>query len=53
MLALESDGDEVDTDGNLNELEIYYFIGPENAGTFSLTMYCYARAQTTYDVGSV
>jgi hypothetical protein len=45
VLARERDGDEIDTDGNLNELEIYYFVEPENAGMFSLTMYCYARAQ--------
>jgi hypothetical protein len=38
VLAREHDGDGIDTDGNLNEHEIYYYVGPEDAGTFSLTM---------------
>jgi hypothetical protein len=38
VLAPEPGGEEIDTDGNLDALDIYYYVGPENAGTFSLTV---------------
>jgi hypothetical protein len=34
VLAYERDGNEIDTDGNLGEHEIYYFVGPDDAGAF-------------------
>jgi hypothetical protein len=34
VLAHEPDGNEIDTDGNLGEHEIYYFVGPDDAGVF-------------------
>ena len=34
VLAYERDGNGVDTDGNLGEHEIYYFVGPDDAGAF-------------------
>ena len=37
VLAWEHDGDEISTDGNLDEHEIYYYVRPEDAGTFYLT----------------
>jgi len=33
VLAYERDGNEIDTDGNLGEHEIYYFV-PDDAGAF-------------------
>jgi hypothetical protein len=36
VLAREHDGDEIDTDGNLDNQGIYFYVGP--AGKFSLTM---------------
>ena len=38
VLARKHDGDEISTDGTLDEHEIYYYVGPEDAGTFSLMM---------------
>lgn len=38
VLAHKHKGDEISTDGNLNEHEIYYYIQPEDAGTFFLSM---------------
>jgi hypothetical protein len=34
VLAYEPNGDEIDTDGNLAEHEIYYFVAPDDAGAF-------------------
>ena len=38
VLALEHDGDGVDTDGNLDDRGIYYYIVAAGLGTFSFTM---------------
>ena len=38
VLSDEHDGDEISTDGTLDEHEIYYYVGPDDAGTFSLMM---------------
>ena len=46
VLAYEPDGDEVDTDGNLSEHEIYY-CNAEDEGTFSLTIPLLLYAQTS------
>ena len=52
VLAIEPDGDEVDTDGILNEHEIYYYNAENlNEGTFSLTIQL--CAQINYDEQSV
>lgn len=48
VLAYEPDGDEVDTDGNLSEHEIYY-CNAEDEGTFPLTIPLLLYAQNTYD----
>ena len=50
MLAYESDGDAIDTNENLQEHEIYYYVRPDDAGAFSLTMPLSLCAQHTYDV---
>ena len=50
VLAYESDGDAIDTNGNLQEHEIYYYVRPDDAGAFSLTMPLSLCAQHTYDV---
>jgi hypothetical protein len=45
VLSREHGGDEIDTEGNLDDQEIYYFVGPDDAGMFFLTMLlCYTRA---------
>jgi hypothetical protein len=49
VLARESDGDAIDTDGDLQAQEIYYYVRPDNAGAFSLTMPLPLCAQHTYD----
>lgn len=36
MLASEPDGEGIDADGDLEELNIYYYVEPEDAGRFSL-----------------
>jgi hypothetical protein len=38
VLSREDGGGEISTDGVLHEHEIYYYVGPWDAGTFSLTM---------------
>ena len=48
VLAYESDGDEVDTDGILSAREIYYY-NAEDSGTFSLTIPLLLCAQNTYE----
>ena len=49
VLAYESDGDAIDTDEDLQEHEIYYYVRLDNAGAFSLTMPLSLCAQHTYD----
>jgi hypothetical protein len=48
VLARECGGDDIGTDGHLYEQEIYYYVGPEDAGTFSLTMSLLLCACTEY-----
>jgi len=38
VLALKHDGDGIDTDGNLDDRGIYYYITAAGLGTFSFTM---------------
>ena len=49
VLTYERDGNEIDTDGNLGEHEIYYFVEPDDAGAFLVTLLSLC-AQHTHDV---
>lgn len=46
VLASEPDGEGIDTDGDLEGRNIYYYVRPEDAGRFSLTVSLLPRMHT-------
>lgn len=53
VLAHKHEGDEISTDGNLNEHEIYCYINLRmQVHSFCQCHYCYAHSQITYNMQS-